>query len=188
MGRLQKLSKSCCSCWAPAGNVEHAGSTAFSLLQRQDPAQQLPPCTWLHPSIPPNSSTLAASARWIQRCSFRFSPVSFSTLIFNSVSTDRCRQMWAHPARTPRQADLCQPLSRSHRAILAWLRAQANMPAEKAWAEEACVCLHRAWQACPGKLRTSYLSWITDNFFLNRDTGMEAKGSDRFRKGHVIFL
>lgn len=63
------------------------------LLQRQDPAQQLPPRAWMHPSIPPTSSTPAANARWIQRCSFRFSPVSFSTLVFNSVSTDRCRQM-----------------------------------------------------------------------------------------------
>ena len=65
----------------------------LSLLQRQDPAQQLLPYVGLYPSIPPTSSAPAANPRWIQRCSFRFSPVSFSTLIFNSVSTDRCRQM-----------------------------------------------------------------------------------------------
>lgn len=45
------------------------------------------------PASPPTPSAPASNARWIQRCSFSISPLSFSTLIFNPVSTDRCRQM-----------------------------------------------------------------------------------------------
>lgn len=66
---------------------------SLSLLQRQDPAQQLLPWVWLHPSIPPTSSTPTANARWIQRCSFSFLlflfPPWFLTLSAQA-GADRC--------------------------------------------------------------------------------------------------
>lgn len=143
MGCLQKLSKSCCSCWVPAGNVEQAGSRAsLSCRGKIQPNSSCSEC-----GCTPASPRLQA-LRLLTQGGFRGARLVFScffsTLIFNSVSTGRCRQMWAHPARTPSQPDLCQPLSRSHRAVLSWLYAQASMSAEKPRAEEACVCLHRA--------------------------------------------
>lgn len=169
-GLLQKLCKSCCSCWVPAGSVEAAGSRASPCLFQSRIQPSSSGCT----PAPLSWSAVAASVRRIQRHSWRFAPVSFSAPIFNSVSTDRCRQMWAHPACPQSQADSCQLLCRSHGAVWEWLGAQAKAAAES-WARRSlCVSAQSPTAALE--------SWATapalqqDSSFLKYGYRNESKG------------
>lgn len=182
MGRLQKLNRSWCSCGQCGTRRLRSRSLSLAEAKSSPKAPAVPVAAPPHP--PDSSCSHQVDPEvliWVCSCFF------FHPWFFNSVSTDSCRQMWAHPAQTPGPSGLVPAPVEKPRSDISL----AQCPSESACWEgmgRRSSSLHWVPQPCPGKLRTSSLSQKTDRFFLNTCTGMKAKGFDHFRKGPGNFI